>query len=220
METPRPPLTPPSPPTERATVSPVLPLLLLKTVRDMDLPPEFLEEENLYASMPRRFGLNQVVNAQIDRFQEEVRRGRPQPDAVVTDLVRLVIRRPDAEEVFEEAGRGVARHFWERRPAPLRKLIRLLPAGLSLRLACQELERLLEEIAGRGRAELEGGGERLVIHDCLGVMADPGGAACALYAGAASELFGCYTGKDYRARHFRCGARGDDSCEWRIYENA
>src|SRR5215207_6833047 len=88
-----------------ATVTPVFPLILLETMRDMDRPEEYLEGEDVAVSMPRRLGLSDVVYTQIHRFREEVKRKRMQTPAVVMDLVRLVIRRPDADEIFEEAGR-------------------------------------------------------------------------------------------------------------------
>ncbi|HWK89043.1 MAG TPA: hypothetical protein VNP72_03585, partial [Longimicrobium sp.] len=75
------------------SVSPVFPLLLLETMRDMDRPEEVLEGENLAASMPRRLGLSDVVYTQIHRFREETKKKSLQTPAVVEDLIRLVIRR-------------------------------------------------------------------------------------------------------------------------------
>src|SRR5687767_4324843 len=89
------------------SVTPVFPLILLETMRDMDKPDEVLEGENLAISMPRRLGLSDVVYLQIHKFREETRKKRLQTPAVVEDLIRLVIRRPDADEIFEEAGRRV-----------------------------------------------------------------------------------------------------------------
>jgi hypothetical protein len=97
------------------SVTPLFPLLLLETLRDMDRPDEVLEGEDLSASMPRRLGLSDVVYVQIHRFREEVRRKRLQTAATVEDLIRLVIKRHDADEIFEEAGRRVARRIWEER---------------------------------------------------------------------------------------------------------
>jgi predicted hydrocarbon binding protein len=43
--------------------------------------------------------------------------------------------------------------------------------------------------------------------------ADPGGAACAFYAGALSELLREYTGKEHDVAHVHCQAQGADVCE-------
>ncbi|MGZ7236654.1 hypothetical protein ACXWOK_10690, partial [Streptococcus pyogenes] len=52
------------------SVTPLFPLILLETLRDMDRPEELLEGEDLTASMPRRLGLSDVVYLQIHRFRE------------------------------------------------------------------------------------------------------------------------------------------------------
>jgi hypothetical protein len=130
------------------SVTPLFPLLLLETLRDMDRPEEVLEGEDLSASMPRRLGLSDVVYVQIHRFREEVRRKRLQTAATVEDLIRLVIKRHDADEIFQEAGRRVARRFWEERSRAARRLVRLLPPAPALRSARNAAQRLF----GRCRA--------------------------------------------------------------------
>ena len=104
--------TPAAPPQRGrdATITPLFPLILLETLRDRDRPEEVLEDEDLTVSLPRRLGLSDVVGVQIRRFQEEVRNKRLQSTPQVIDLMRLVVRRPDAEEIFTEAGRRIARH--------------------------------------------------------------------------------------------------------------
>ena len=114
-------------PSSAGAVSPVFPLLLLETMRDVDRPEEVLEDEDVSASLPRRLGLSEVVSVQIRRFQEEVRQNRGQSAAQIEDLVRLVVRRPDAERIFEEAGRRMARHSWDQRSSALRGSVRIMP---------------------------------------------------------------------------------------------
>ena len=77
-------------------VVPVLPLALLEAVRAHDRPDEVLEDENLAVSLPRRLGLSDVVLTQIQRYEADVQSGRRVPLPELIDLLRLVLRRPDA----------------------------------------------------------------------------------------------------------------------------
>jgi predicted hydrocarbon binding protein len=197
-----------------ASVTPVFPLILLETMRDMDRPEEYLEGENLAASLPRRLGLSDVVFTQIHRFGEEVKRKRMQSPATVADLIRLVIRRPDAEEIFEEAGRRVARHAWSGRSRAFRRMVRFLPAGAKQRSARKAANRLFRQLAGDGEMSVGVKPVSLSITGSMTSQADPGGAACAFYEGVLSELVTEYTGRKHSASHPRCETRGGRSCEW------
>jgi hypothetical protein len=202
---------------ETPSVSPVLALLLLETMRDLDRPEEILEEEDISASLPRRLGLSEVVRVQIHRFQEEVRRRRPQLSSQVEDLVRLVIRRPDAEEIFFEAGRRVARRYWEERSPAMRRVTRLLPRAVALAAAQRAGRRMFAELVGPSGFALQRRPLSLRIDATLTARADPGGAACAFYTGALAESLERYTGRHYRVSHPSCG-RGQPGtpCEWKV----
>jgi bacteriochlorophyll 4-vinyl reductase len=195
-------------------ITPLLPLILFETMRDMDRPEEVLEGEDLSASLPRRFGLNDVVHTQIHRFREEVRRKRLQGEAEIENLIRLVIRRPDAEEIFEEAGRRIARLEWEERSGTFRRLVPHLPPSIAIRSARRAALRLFRQISGNGRLQVPRRPLGVRIAGSLTARADPGGAACALYAGVLTELMERYTGRDYRPEHSVCEARGAEVCEW------
>ncbi|HET6232369.1 MAG TPA: hypothetical protein VFE05_20005 [Longimicrobiaceae bacterium] len=195
-------------------VTPVLPLLLLETMRDMDRPEEVLEGENVAVSMPRRLGLSDVIYTQIHRFREEVKRKRLQSPPVVEDLIRLVIRRPDAEEIFEEAGRRLATRAWEERSATSRRLTGLMPAAVRQRSARRAAEKLFRQVLGDGTLKVGKKPLAMVIGGALTVRADPGGAACKLYSGLLSEVVTRYTGRKHDARHDRCAATGGGACEW------
>lgn len=196
------------------SITPLLPLVLFETMRDMDRPEEVLEGEDVSVSLPRRFGLNDVVNTQIHRFREEVRRKRLQGEAEIENLIRLVIRRPDAEEIFTEAGRRMARRAWEERSATARRMMRHLPSKLALATARRAARRLFREIVGNGRVHISKKQPAIQVAGSLTARADPGGVACALYAGAFAELMARYTGGDYYPVHPLCEARGADACEW------
>jgi hypothetical protein len=197
-----------------AGVNPVFPLLLLETMRDMDRPDEVLEGETLSASLPRRLGLSDVVHLQIHKLREETKRRRPQSPSLVEDLIRLVIRRPDAEELFEEAGRRVARHAWGERAGAVRAGLRLLPAGMRLRAAARGAGRLLRQIVGGGRLEVRARPFLVRISSSLSASADPGGAACAFYDGVVAETLTLYTGRPHAASHPSCETRRGEACEW------
>jgi predicted hydrocarbon binding protein len=195
-------------------VAPELPLLLLETMRDMDRPEEVLEGEEFSVSMPRRLGLSDVVFAQIGRFTDEVKRKRLQAPATVEDLIKLVIRRPDAEEIFLEAGRRLARRAWDERSSAARRFVRLLPPALAQRSAARAVDRLFRRIAGDGTLRVTRAPVAVRIDGALTVRGDEGGAACLLYAGVLAEVLHLYTGAAHAGRHDRCAARGAETCEW------
>lgn len=199
------------------SITPVFPLLLLETMRDMDRPDEVLEGENLAASMPRRLGLSDVVYLQIHKFRDETKKKRLQTSAVVEDLVRLVIRRPDADEIFEEAGRRMARHAWGERAGWRRGGLRLLPSGMRMRGAARGLRRLLHRLAGSAGVTVQVKPLLVRVAPALTVRADPGGAACAFYTGVVAETLSLYTGRPHSATHPRCETRGADGCEWTAF---
>ena len=203
-------------PSSTATITPIFPLILLETMRDMDRPEEVLEAEDLTASLPRRLGLSDVVGVQIHRFQQEVRQKRLQDVAPIEDLIRLVIRRPDAEEIFEEAGRRVARHSWAQRSGTMRGAVRFLPGPLARVSAHRAAKRMFARLGGGGKLSVSRWPSELKIKRSLTARADPGGAACAFYGGAFAELMQFYTGRTYRVRHPHCEARGDDHCHWTL----
>lgn len=200
----------------RAPVTPAFPLLLLQTMRDMDRPAEVLEDEDLSVSMPRRFGLSDVVGRQIHRFEEEVRRRRPQSAGEVENLVRLVMRRPDAEAIFREAGRRVARRAWEERAGALRRGVRWLPRTLALATALRAARRLFRSLTGGAGLRLQKRPLELRVVGSLTARADPGGRACSFYTGALEELLTRYTGRSYRALHPHCEAHGAVACVWTV----
>jgi hypothetical protein len=83
-------------------------LALLEALRDQDRPGEVLDDEDLTVTLPRRFGLSDVVDSQIRRYQEDARRTRRVPEGEVRDLIRLVSRRPDSEGLFRDVGRSLS----------------------------------------------------------------------------------------------------------------
>jgi len=184
-------------------------------MRDMDRPDEVLEDEDVTVSLPRRLGLSDVIGVQIRRFQEEVRQRRLQSGAQVADLIRLVIRRPDAEDIFLEAGRRMARRDWEQRAAPMRGTITFMPRPVAPLAAHRASRRLFRRLTA-GRVSISRLPLEMRIRSSLSAQADSSGAACSFYTGAFGELLQLYTGRQYRVRHAHCEARGDAECSWLV----
>ncbi len=174
----------------------------------MDLPPEMLEEEDPTRTMPRRFGLSDVVERQIRQFREDARRGVRLSDDDVQGLFRLVIRRPDSAQVFHRVGRLLG---GGERPS---RWVRLLPAGLGYRVARARTRWMLRRLFGRpiggfARPPFTIEGRSLIF-----VEADPGGDACHLLSGFAEEVLEQTLGGSAEVLHTLCQGRGDDRCRW------
>ncbi len=176
-------------------------------MRDQDIPSELLEEENTTVTLPRRFGLSDVVGRQIRSFREDARRGVRLTDPEVRDLFRLVIRRPDAEDIFFKAGQALAgskRPGWRR----------FLPQGMALAVARSRVRRRLKALFGRRVGGLGRGAFSLEGRGLLFIEADPGGEACALVTGLCQTIIEQATGQKTRVTHTLCQSRGDALCRW------
>jgi hypothetical protein len=110
-----------------ASVDALLPLSLLEAVRDIDTPEGDFETEFVPELRNKRFGLSETVYAQIRRYTEAVRRHQPTSYDEAVALARLIGRRPDAEAVFREAGRRLARAAYVRVSPLLRRVLRVAP---------------------------------------------------------------------------------------------
>ena len=191
------------------TVAARLPLVLLETVRAIDLPEEILENEDLPASLPRRFGLSDVVARRITAYDAADKEGRKVSADEVVDLLKLVLRRPDGEAVLREAGVSFARRSLRRSSPPFPAFLRH-PAA---RRAARSLLRPISTAAGRFRVERP---LRVGSPAPITAAADEDGLACALVTGALEELASVYLGGTPRITHDRCVTRGDDACEWGV----
>lgn len=183
-------------------------LRLLEVVRDQDLPVEILEDENPSVTMPRRLGLSEVVERQIRTYRSDVRRGVRLTDGEIQDLFRLVIRRPDSEEIFLRVGRTLGgrhgRGGWTR----------IAPRRVALAVGRSRVRRLLKKLFGRrvggfarGRFAVEG-------RSLLFIEADPGGDACAFVSGLCEAVLEGTTGRPARVTHTLCQSRNDALCRW------
>lgn len=202
------------------TVVPQLPLAILEAIRAQDRPAEVLEDEDVVASLPRRFGLTGVVANQIERYREDARRGRTIPAEDVADLFRLVLRRPDAHEILHEAGCIAARRYFERMPRPAAATLGILPRAAATAAARRAVGKLLRRLHHPGRLEVLRAPWRIRLFEPLTTGLDSVGAACNLYGAAIEECFFLYTRSRPRAVHSPCTTLGGDYCEWALGEEA
>jgi len=196
------------------TVTPKFPLLLLETVQAMDRPAEVLKDEDVSLSMPRRFGLNPMVHTHIHRFRQAVGAKRLVSEEEVTQWIQVVIRRPDADEVFAKAGRRMARELWSGQSRLSRSRPRILPGFLGRYAASRVIRRHFRTLIGRANATWSRAPHTLRLQNALTARADPGGAACAFYGGVMEELLTLCTGRRHAVQHTQCAARESDVCEW------
>ena len=197
----------PTPDTSRGRIKALVALRLLEVMRDQDVPPELLEEEDTAVTLPRRLGLSDVVDRQIRSFRKDARRGVRLSDAEIQDLFRLVIRRPDAEDIFCKVGRSLAgRAGWGWR--------HLLPGGIALALARGRVRRRLARLFGRRIGGFGRGGFVIEGRSLLFIEADPGGDACELVTGLCQVAIEGATGRRAVVTHSLCQSRGDPLCRW------
>jgi hypothetical protein len=203
----------------RPRVAAVFGLTLLEVLRDQDRPTEVLQDEDVSVTMPRRLGLSDVVERQIRTYREAVRKRRRMSDDQMRDLVRLVIRRPDAEDVFRVAGHQLAGGGSEDDPEP-GALRRLLPRGLRFALARRRVRRRLRALFGRRVGAFVPGPFALEGRSLLFIQTDPGGDACHFLSGLCQTVLDQSVGDRVRVVHSQCESRGDDVCRWSVAAEA
>lgn len=186
----------------------VVALRLLEVIRDLDLPGEILQDEDPSRTMPRRFGLSDVVGRQIRAFKADARKGVRLSDEEVGDLFRLVIRRPDGAVVFEEAGRLLAE------PGRPRRWSRLLPRSVLFALARSTARRKLKRLFGRKMGGFSRGGFVIEGRSLFFIQNDPGGDACHFLSGFCRQVIEDTFGGTVRFDHTLCESRGDPLCRW------
>jgi predicted hydrocarbon binding protein len=196
-------------------VDPLVPLMLLEAVRIVDTPDEddteieFVEELRV-----KRLGLSDTVRAQIRRYEEAVRRGSSVSFEEATGIARLVGRRPDAEAVFREAGRRLARVVYGRVFAPTRWALRLLPGLLARPLALRQVRRASRRYLGGGIRRV-GATILLEVPGTLSVGTAPRSGGCTFQEAMLREFIRQLLGVVGTVEHVRCRSREEGACEWR-----
>lgn len=184
-------------------------LRILEVLRDQDLPGDLMEDENPTLTMPRRFGLSDVVQRQIRSFQEQARKGARLTDEQVGDLFRFVIRRPDGRRVFQQVGRSLV----EEGRSP--RWTRIMPPVVRYGVARSRVRKRLRRLFGRQLGGFAKGRFIIEGRSLLFVQNDPGGDACHLLGGLCEAVLEQVAGEPVRVEHTLCQARGDDVCRWK-----
>lgn len=195
-------------------VDPLLPLSLLEAVRTVDLPEGDLEAEFVAELRNKRLGLSDTVFAQIKRLTEAVRRRQPQSFDEAQGIAKLIGRRPDAEAVFREAGRTMARQSYRTISPLVRKITLVFPAMLARPIALRYVRRLSARYA-TGSIRRVGSSIMLVVPRPVTLEAAPRQAGCSFYESALRELMQLLVGGVGAVEHTRCSGRGEGNCEWR-----
>ncbi len=197
-----------------ATVDPLLPLSLLEAVRTVDLPSGEFETEFVHELRNKRLGLSDTIFAQMKRYTEQVRRKQPATAAEAVALATLIGRRPDAEAVFREGGRALARQAYKNISPITRKLMRTLPAILSRPIALRHARRITGRYAG-GTIRRVGSSILLEVPNSVTRDTAPKLAGCTYYESALRELMQLLVGGVGAVEHVRCASRAEGTCEWR-----
>ena len=194
----------------RSVVHSIVPLAVLEAVRNLDTPVEDGLTEFADELLSKRLGLSDTVTLQLALYEALVRRDTRVDRTHVEALLRLVGRRPDADLVFADAGRRVARRAVKRLLFTSRAAARIAPRILGFGVA----RRAARAVLG---ADLRREGQIPVawVRDTFAINATPDGAACILYASAFSELLRLLTGFEGTMVHGSCRAAGASRCEWR-----
>lgn len=188
-------------------VSAEVALALLEAMRATDLPAERLKDEDVRQTMPRRLGLSAVVGRQIDLYREYVRQGRRLTSNEFADFIRLVMKRPDAAEVFFAMGSQLA-------GAKVRRVTRWAPRVLRLRIAKQRTQRALEKLFGRRLGGFVAGPFVLEMSASPLVQVDQNGDACEIITGFCQRVLHDSVGRGAVVAKHRCDTRGDRACRW------
>ena len=190
----------------RQRVSALVALTILEVLRASDRPFEVFEEEDTSITMPRRLGLSDVVERRIRTYQEDAKKRNKISDEEFRDLVRLVVKRPDARAIFLECGARLA--------GKLPRRSRLVPRRLGMALAKRRIRKRLQALFGRRVGGVADGGVVLEGRSLLFIQSDSGGDACSLVSGLCSATLSRSVQDPPTIAHIACEAREDAYCRW------
>lgn len=135
-------------PAHSTSVDPLIPLSLLEAVREADRLDGTGEAEYAPEFINKRLGTTDTVYAQIRRYNDAVKRGHPIQEEEVIALARLIARRPDAIELFRNAGRATARTAYNRLSSLKRGSVNYLPRIVARPIARRQARKLLARYFG------------------------------------------------------------------------
>jgi predicted hydrocarbon binding protein len=196
------------------TVDALLPLSLLEAVRSVDAPQDDQETELVPELRNKRLGLSETVYAQIRRYSAAAKKKERTPHDEAVALARLIGRRSDAAEVFESAGRILARESLATTSPMTQQVILVLPSILARPLALRQARRIATRFLNGTISRV---GSALVLEVPVSVTLDsaPNERGCAYYESVLRELVRLLVGGTGAVEHVRCTSRGEGTCEWR-----
>lgn len=198
----------------KGRVASVVGLSLLEVIRALDLPTEVLASEDPTQTMPRRLGLSDVVDQQIRLFREQVRKKERITDQQVHDLFHLVLRRPDSEEAFLQAGELLA---GDGRPS--KGFRRFSRENALYALSRRQTRKLIRSLFGRHVGGFAHGPFTLEAKGHFLLDLDPGGDGCALVTGLSQGILSRNLRRQIKVAHTSCEARKQDLCRWVVSDS-
>lgn len=193
--------------TEKRQVAAEVALALLVAMRATDLPAERLKDEDVRLTMPRRLGLSAVVDRQIALFRDHVRQGRRLTGNEFAEFIRLVMKRPDAAEVFFTMGSQLA-------GAKVRRVTRWVPRVVRLYVAKRRMRRALVKLFGRRLGGFVSGSFVFEMSASPLVQVDENGDACQIITGFCQRVLHDSVGPGIVVAKQQCETRGDRACRW------
>jgi hypothetical protein len=192
----------------------MIPLSLLEAIRNLDTPIDDGLADLANEMVAKRLGLSATVATQIERYRGAAERREMVSLDEAVSVFRLVSRRADAELVFADAGRRVARYAARSGSATVRGLLRAAPRPFRRRMGVRAAARIARTFL---RADLTpvGGLAEASVPGSLARGAGAQGSGCCFYGAAFGELLRILTGFEGAMVHDRCRARGDAACQWR-----
>lgn len=199
-------------------VHPGIALALLTSLRDQDTPDETIEDEAFSHSLPRRLGLNDVINVQMRRYADLKEAGRSLAQSEFLDLVRLISRRPDAIAIFRAAGAALAAERFAESGTLSRAFRRVYPEGVRRRKLVRSMTRAGRALCPGAEVVADRDPLFLVIDDCALAPAGVDGNSCEILSAVLDVCVSEIWDPRLTVRHSECIGRGDDRCAWSLAE--
>jgi predicted hydrocarbon binding protein len=197
-----------------STVNARIPLSLLEAIRRIDTPDDPTDTEYVAELRNKRLGLSDTVFTQIRRYTDALKRGQRIPFAEAEGLGTLIGRRPDAEELFQNAGHILASEVYADISATTRGTIKTMPGFVSHPMALKQLRSAAEKFFD-GTLERTGSFLSLKVKDSVTVNGSPRSGGCQFYETAFRDLLKLLIEAGEQVDHVHCAQRGEGFCEWR-----
>lgn len=192
---------------EKCQVAAEVALALLEAMRIVDHPADRIKDEDVRLTMPRRLGLSAVVDGQMVLLREQVRRHRRLTGKEFAEFIHLVMRRPDAREVFFTMGSQLALK-------KVRRVTPWAPRAVRLYVVKKRIGRSLRNLFGQRLGGFASGPFIFEVSASPFVQVAPSGEACAVITGFCKKALHESVGRDLVLAKKQCETKGDRACRW------